>query len=164
MLFAADGTTVLTGGAAIGVGPSRSMRWINTTTSVVDDQVVRVRSHDCTANCGPEDVYRIRAWETTAFIPRFNNSGSQVTVVLVQNTSAAPAEVRLYFWSAGGALLLEQTQVLPPKGLLSLNTSGFAELQGKRGRSPSPRPQPTARSPARPWPSSRRRASASIPP
>ena len=132
-LFDADGVTNVADGSAIGTGSSRSMRWINSTTGVLDDQVVRVNSNDCTANCGPEDVYRIRAWETTALIPRFNNSGSQVTVVLVQNTSAAPAEVRLHFWSAAGALLFEQMQVLPSKGLLSLNTSGFPELAGATG-------------------------------
>jgi hypothetical protein len=30
-------------------------------------------------------VYRIRAYETTYSIPRFNNAGSQVTVLLLQN-------------------------------------------------------------------------------
>jgi uncharacterized protein DUF11 len=131
-LFEADATIPVVGSSPIGVGPSHSLRWINTTSAVVD-QVVRVRSHSCTTDCGPEDVYRIRAWETTAFIPRFNNSGSQITVVLVQNAGWREAEVRLYFWSASGALLLEQTRYLGPKGLLSLNTSGFPELAGATG-------------------------------
>ena len=35
----------------------------------------------------PDDVYRLRAYETTATIPRFNNSATQVTVVVLQNTT-----------------------------------------------------------------------------
>jgi hypothetical protein len=63
--LAADGSTVLQGSAAIGTGSSRSLRWENSSAAAVDDQFVRVQSGGCTTSCGSQDVYRIRAYETT---------------------------------------------------------------------------------------------------
>ena len=93
---AADGVTQVGGGISIGTGPARSMRWINATTSTIDDQFVRVQNAECNAFCGPDDQYRLRMWETTATIPRFSNSGSQVTVLILQNTGSVSAQVRVY--------------------------------------------------------------------
>ena len=69
------------------VGDSVSLRWENTTSLTVVNQHLRVDGA-CATPCGPDDVYRIRAFETTYSIPRFNNAGSQVTVLLLQNPTA----------------------------------------------------------------------------
>jgi uncharacterized repeat protein (TIGR01451 family) len=128
-----DGTTVLQTSTAAGVGSSRTLRFANTTAATVDGHLVRVRSGACGTDCGADDVYRIRAWETTAAIPRFNNSATQVTVLVLQNRSAQPIAGRLYFWSLSGALRHTETLALPSKGTLIFNTSTVAPLVGQSG-------------------------------
>ena len=75
-------------------------------------QHLRVVAPACGAACGADDIYRLRAYETTASSPRFNNSGSQVTVLLLQNRGASPVNGRLCFWSGPGALLAQHSFTL----------------------------------------------------
>ena len=130
---AADGLTVLQGATAVGAGPSRSLRFQNTTASAVVDQLVRVRSQSCGSDCGADDVYRLRAWETTLSIARFNNSASQVTVVILQNRMVEPVGGRMYFWTGAGTLAHEQTFSLAPRATLVTLTAGIAALAGQSG-------------------------------
>ena len=102
---AADGTTVLQTSSPIGTGASRSLRWMNQTPDEVEGETIRIRSAGCTTDCGPDDVYRIRAYETTYSTPRFNNSGSQVTVLILQNPTDNLMAGAAYFWDPSGALL-----------------------------------------------------------
>ena len=120
-----DGTTVLQAATAVGSGPARSLRFVNATSSAVDDQRVRVRSASCASDCGADDTYRLRAWETTASVPRFNNSGTQVTVLLLQNAGSAPVAGTVYAWAASGALAGQQPFTLDPHALLVLNTAAL---------------------------------------
>jgi reprolysin-like metallo-peptidase family M12B/Calx-beta domain-containing protein len=131
--IAADGTTVLQPSVAVGTGQARSLRWENSTSSDVLDQSVRVTSGDCTTNCGPDDTYRVRAWETTLAIPRFNNSGTQVTVLLLQNPTDGPITGNIYFWDATGAQVGTQPFSLAAKNLLVLNTATVAGANGVSG-------------------------------
>ena len=134
-LLEADGLTDVAAGNQLGTGSSRSMRWMNDTTSTIDDQFVRVRSggDGCQQGCGPDDQYRLRLWDTTGLIPRFNSTGSQITVVIVQNTTPDFATVRMYFWDPSGNLLFRQSVFMPPYSQYSLNTGGFVELQNTSG-------------------------------
>jgi uncharacterized repeat protein (TIGR01451 family) len=120
-----DGSTVLQSSLPVGVGSARSLRFANTTSLAVDAHFVRVRSASCGSDCGPDDTYRLRAWETTSSIPRFNNSGSQVTVLLLQNASSAPIAGTVYAWDAGGTLSGQQAFDLAPHALLVLNTGAL---------------------------------------
>ncbi len=131
--LAADQSTVLQTGSAVGTGTGRSLRWANPSGSAVVNQPVRVRSGGCTTDCGTEDMYRVRAWETTFAIPRFNNAGTQVTVVLVQNTTNRTVAGTTYFWSASGALLGSQALNLVPRATLVLNASGVPGVAGQGG-------------------------------
>jgi hypothetical protein len=63
-----------------------------------------VGSGGCTT-CGPDDVYRIRAYETTGRIARFNNSGDQATVLILQNPTETVAVAIAHFWSPAGVKL-----------------------------------------------------------
>jgi hypothetical protein len=114
---------------AVGVGYSRSLRWANTTSAAVDDQRIQVNSGTCTTDCGADDVYRLRAYETTYAVPRFNNSGTQVTVLLLQNPTNYTINATVYFWSAAGASVGTSTVALAPKALQVLNTSTVAPAQ-----------------------------------
>jgi uncharacterized repeat protein (TIGR01451 family) len=100
--LAPDGTTVIQTSVAIGTGPSRSLRWMNATPFEVEGETVRVRSAGCTTDCGPDDVYRIRAYETTYSIARFNNTGSQVTVLILQNRTSDLMVGVAIFWDLSG--------------------------------------------------------------
>jgi uncharacterized repeat protein (TIGR01451 family) len=119
---AGDGATVVQLSQPVGVGFSRSLRWSNTTGTAIDDQTVRVRSAGCTTDCGADDTYRIRAYETTATVPRFNNAGTQLTVLLLQNPGAETITGTVYFWTVAGTLAGQQGFTLPPRQLLVLNT------------------------------------------
>ena len=131
--IAADGVSVLQAAVPVGTGPSRSLRLVNGSSAAVDDQMVRVRSRSCTSGCGADDTYRLRAYETTYAVPRFNNASSQVTVVILQNASGVPVNGRMYFWSAAGTLVHEQPLTLPVHGLYTLITSTVPALSGQSG-------------------------------
>ena len=130
---ALDGTTVVQAAAASGAGPARTLRWVNTVTEPVTDERIRVRSASCGSDCGADDVYRLRAYETTATIPRFNNTASQVTVVLLQNREAQPVTGVIAFWAVDGALLLQRPFTLAAHASLAVNTAGLAGLAGASG-------------------------------
>jgi uncharacterized repeat protein (TIGR01451 family) len=132
---ASDGSTVVQSSVPVGAGASRSLRFANATSSAIENQLVRVRSLGCGSDCGGDDTYRLRAWETTMTVPRFNNSGSQVTVLLLQNPTDQPVTAALFFWSPSGALLATHTLPVPlaPKSLLVLGTAGLPALAGTSG-------------------------------
>ena len=123
---APDGSTVIQSSAPAGLGFSRSLRWTNPTSGAVDAEFIRVRSGSCTTGCGPDDVYRIRFSETTYRIPRFNNSGGQVTVLLLQNPAEYTISGAVYFWNQTGALVATSIFTLAPKQLLTLATQTVA--------------------------------------
>jgi len=121
-----DGTTVVQASVAVGVGYTRSLRWRNDGTAAVDGEFIRVQSTGCTTDCGPDDVYRIRAAETTYAIPRFNNAGTQVTILLLQNPTNYTINGNVYFWDPSGTLITTTPFTLTAKNLLVLNTGTVA--------------------------------------
>jgi len=130
--LAGNNVSVLQTASAIAVGDSVSLRWENTTSLTVVNQHVRVDG-SCTTPCGPDDVYRIRAFETTYSIPRFNNAGSQITVLLLQNPAAYAITGNIRFWSASGNLLGSQPFSLAPRQTLVLNTATVPGVAGQSG-------------------------------
>jgi hypothetical protein len=131
--IAADGTTVAQTSTAVGVGVSRSLRWMNTTAGAVNDETVRVSSGQCSTGCGPDDTYRIRMYETTYTIPRFNNAGSQVTVLILQNPTDYTVTGNVYFWSVTGTLLATRPFTVNAKSALIVNTSAEPGAGGASG-------------------------------
>lgn len=132
--LASDNFTVLQAAPAVGTGTARSLRFENVLAAAVTGQHIRVRGAGCGAACGPDDVYRLRVYETTYSIPRFNNAGgTQVSIVLIQNPTGYTTTGHAWFWDTAGALLHVQPFTLPPKGLFTLNTASVAALAGKGG-------------------------------
>jgi Calx-beta domain len=131
--IASDGTTILQSSQPAGSGSSRSLRWENQSAGAVDDQTLRVTAPSCSTTCGPQDVYRIRLYETTVSIPRFNNSATQVTVMVVQNLGSDPVTGTIRFWSPAGTLLGSQPLSLTAHATLVLNTAGVAGVGGQSG-------------------------------
>jgi hypothetical protein len=130
--LAADNLTILQTAAPVGTGSAVTLRWRNATALTVTNQHLRLRGA-CSPSCGPDDVYRLRAWETTLSGPRYNNSGGQVTVLLLANGGTATVEGRAYFWSASGTLLASHPFMLGPRQSFSLNTASLPPLAGQSG-------------------------------
>jgi hypothetical protein len=131
---AGDGTTVVQTSQPAGTGFARSLRWANTTASTIDDETIVVRSGGCTTDCGADDTYRIRAYETTYDLPRFNNSSGQSSVVFIQNNSRNSVNGSLRFWSPTGALLETVSfSSLQPRALYTLLTANVPTLAGVAG-------------------------------
>jgi hypothetical protein len=133
--LASDGVTVLQSSLPVGgVGYSRSLRWINATGLTVGNEFVRVVSTSCgIPGCGPEDAYRLRAYDTTCVVSRFNNSATQVTILLLQNPTTHPVVGTVYFWAANGTLAGSQAFSLSSQAALVLNTSAVAGVAGQGG-------------------------------
>jgi len=130
--LAADNATVLGQGVPVGIGTSVSLRWVNSVSEPVENQHVRVRGA-CAAACGSDDVYRLRAYETTLRAPRFSNVGGQVTLLVVQNPSGAAVDGIVYFWHANGSGLGSHPVSLAPRQTLVLNTASLPGLLGRSG-------------------------------
>jgi uncharacterized repeat protein (TIGR01451 family) len=128
-----DGSTVLQSSLPVGKGPSRSLRWANLTSGEVEGETVRVRSTECGTDCGPDDVYRIRTYETTYSIPRFNNAGTQVTVLILQNAADYPVSGEIYFRDSAGLLVGSEPFAVAPKATLTLDTAGVPGVNGVSG-------------------------------
>jgi hypothetical protein len=131
--LAEDNSTVLQSGTPVGTGPARAIRWQWRAATAEVRQHIRVRSTSCTTDCGPDDTYRVRAYETTGRIPRFNNSGSQVTVLILQNVTGEPIFATADFWEGSGVLLASVSLPLAPHAVYVLSTPGITPLAGLSG-------------------------------
>ena len=85
---APDAQNVLQTAVPVALGSARSLRW-TTQDAQIDDQFIRVRSGmgSCTTNCGSDDVYRIRVYETTYALPRFDDTPGHATFLVLQNST-----------------------------------------------------------------------------
>jgi hypothetical protein len=131
--LAADGATVLQFSIATGTGRVRRLRWLNDSSTPQAGEYVRVRSGSCNTDCTAGDGYRLRTYDTTYRIARFNNSGSQVTVLLLQNPTTRSAIARARFWSPSGALLYSHSFTLGPRSANTLLTWNVFALAGQAG-------------------------------
>jgi hypothetical protein len=105
-------------------GTSRVLEWAN--GSVPGFNMIRVGGASCDSTCTTDAAYRIRAADTTIAVPRFNNSGTQVTVLLIQNTRSTARSATVYFWNSNGTLAATSPASIAARGLIVLNTSTVA--------------------------------------
>jgi hypothetical protein len=131
-LLASDLATVLSDSLPVGTGKSRSLAWENASGSAVLGEYVLVQSAGCSA-CAASDAYRIRAYDTTASVARFNNSGNQVSVLVLENRAGRTLSGNAHFWSPQGALLASSPFTLASGAVSSLNTSTVPGLPGQSG-------------------------------
>ena len=116
--------------APAGIGFSKSIRFESTSASF---GVLRVGPAACGTSCTAADQYHLSFRETTYSIPRFNNSATQQTILILQNPTTYSIHVTPYFFDAQGTLLSSTGFSIDPKGTLVLNTSTVAALQGQSG-------------------------------
>jgi hypothetical protein len=96
---------------------------------------VRVSQPNCGLNCGSNAQYRIRFHDTTALLPRFNNSSSQVSVLVLQSSTDAVARVAWVAYDPAGTVLLTFSDVFQPNQAktYNLSTTTAGALAGKSG-------------------------------
>lgn len=83
---------------------------------------------------GPGARYEIQMLETTYAVPRYNNSATQQTVLVLQNTRArAVTGAVRFFAGTGGAPIASHAFTLAPRAVLVLNTSTLPALAGASG-------------------------------
>jgi hypothetical protein len=114
-----------------------TLAWENATNSTQFD-LVRVTSPACGISCTSNEQYAVRFYDTTYAIPRFNNTGGQSTVLIMQNlntvlTGEPPIHGHVYFWSASGSLLATRTFSLSALETLVLNTASVPGAGGAAG-------------------------------
>jgi hypothetical protein len=86
---------------------------------------IRVRSQSCGSSCSEDDRYRVRAYETTLSVARFNNTGGQATILLIQNTTGTVVQSRISFWHPSGTLLMEVLLPVPARGVTVVPTAQY---------------------------------------
>ena len=130
----ASGTTVIQSGAPVttAIDMTQSLRWENAAASAQDSERVRVSSSSCPTNCTVNDVYRVRAYETTLAIPRYNHTGSQATVLILQNPTDYTITYHVYFWS-NAVLVGSDTLSIVAKGTRVIPTGGVPGVPGTSG-------------------------------
>lgn len=142
----ATGGLVLENALVSNGGAVLSLQWQQGAGSV--QHLARVQGGACGTECNVEDTYRIRFYDTTYTLPRFEASGTTSTVLRVQNASERSCAVTVHFLSAGGALLASVgPTTVPPRGVLTrdaadvvpgasgsarvTHTCGYGGLSGK---------------------------------
>ncbi|MET0554461.1 MAG: hypothetical protein ABW221_15560 [Vicinamibacteria bacterium] len=103
-----------------------SLVWSNLHPPSAQPNLFRVRNAACGLGCTNADRYRIRLFDTTYTIARFNNSGTQSTVLVVQNATAVDCEVAYVLLDAAGALLGSTERTIPPFGVDVLAAASLA--------------------------------------
>jgi hypothetical protein len=134
-LVDSGGSLLIPAEALSSIGAARSLRFRNQTQTEVDNQFVRVMtgSGGCGTSCTVNSHYRVLMRDTTLMASRFNNSGSQTTILIVQNGGNTGAFGTARFFGPTGTLLGSQTFGLTPRGTFVLPTSTVPGVAGQSG-------------------------------
>jgi hypothetical protein len=109
-------------------GDPRS-RVIRFTAAATATEYIRVSAEFGNNN----DEYTIDMLNTTLFAPRFNNSATQTTILLLQNTAMQAVSGSVDLWSTAGTLLQAEPFNIPARGVLVLNTAALPGAAGQSG-------------------------------
>jgi hypothetical protein len=107
-----------------------AVRWTSTADKL---DYVRVNGYLNGADCDANNQYDIQMRDTTYLIPRWNDSATQTTSFVIQNGTSVTVNGNIFFYDAGGALLLNHPIVVAPRGVLVLNTATLPGLPGAAG-------------------------------
>jgi hypothetical protein len=103
-----------------------SLRWSGPASEEVVTHWVRVQGAACGTTCTQDDRYRARFYDTTYTIPRFNNSGTQSTVLLIQNATDRDCAVTAFLLDRQGTVVGTFEAVAGPHVLLVIPTASSA--------------------------------------
>jgi hypothetical protein len=131
-----DGATILTAGIRPdsqlrnGAAGWMAVRW---TSNADQMDLIRVNGYEDADAALATNQYDIQMLDTTYLVPRWNNSGTQITIFLIQNGTNAPIAGSIFFYNASGAVLHTQPLSLPANGLQVVSTVGIPALAGASG-------------------------------
>ena len=128
---ASNGSTQLQPSTSL-AGFSKVLRW-RSTIAAAEQQFIRVGTPGCGTNCDTSDEYRIRFYESTYSIPRFNNSGTQITVLNVASMVPFSCIADFHFYNNAGTYLGTQSNTFSARELFVLNTSTLGFASGASG-------------------------------
>jgi hypothetical protein len=94
--------------------------------------LLRVKPNQGVAGQASEK-YDILIVDTSLFLPRFNNAGTQRTILLLQNALQYPVEGQVVFRDPSGALVHTSPFSMAGYASLVLDTSSVTALQGRAG-------------------------------
>lgn len=114
---------VWNGSASSGI----SVSW----TSGITPATVLLRAASNTGLTG--HTYDMVLFDTTLTVPRFNNSDSQVSVLILQNARAVSATGFIHFFGTNGTILHSANLAIGPNETLVLQTAGIQALQNTSG-------------------------------
>jgi hypothetical protein len=121
------GTTVADPAAApLEGGGVLSLRWSGPSSEDVVRHWVRVQGAACGTACTQDDRYRARFYDTTYTVARFNNTGTQSTVLLVQNATDRDCAVTAFLLDRQGTVVTALRSTASAHQLLVLPTSAAA--------------------------------------
>jgi hypothetical protein len=103
--FLFGGTSPLQAADVLEAGGVLSMNWLGPVGTTFVQHFVRVQGAGCGATCDGNDRYRARFFDTTYTIPRFNNSGTQTTTLLLQNATDRGCSITVYYLRQDGTLI-----------------------------------------------------------
>ena len=124
--MSADGGATLAVATPVGTGGAVSMAWQNEQTFVNQQQHISVESGACGGDCGPDDRYRIRAYDTTGRIARINVPSQQSkTVLILQNLTGRTVTGKVWFWRDVPTNASGLSFTLPPRGSWTFDASQY---------------------------------------
>jgi hypothetical protein len=112
------------------LGRSMSLRWLFDGTSL--SKFVRVGPGDI-GTPGTGGSYDLSFRDTTYSVPRWNNSGTQASIFILQNTTVNGVSGLIYLFESVGTMAGSISYDLPPRGMVVLNTAAIPQLAGKSG-------------------------------
>jgi hypothetical protein len=127
-----NGSTLLQNSVSL-AGYSAVLRWQNA-TSTTETNFIRVSGALCGTACTTNDQYRIRFYETTYSLPRFNNTGGQVTVLNVGSMVPFSCQAQFHFYNNAGTYLGTSTNTFSARELFVQNTSTLGFAAGQSGQ------------------------------
>jgi hypothetical protein len=132
-LVQSDGA-LLNGSTPLGSsGSARSLIFRNEGPTPLDDGFVRVADPFCGTTCTTFEQYKIHFHDTTCTFPRYNNSASQISIMILQNASPGIVLVGAHFFDSAGTHLAAHFAPIPAFGTYVVNTSTIPGLAGTGG-------------------------------
>jgi hypothetical protein len=135
-LIDSDGTTVLYGSLPVSSQGIARRLGVNCVGSDAETtRYVRVSHPACGLLCSSTDQYHIHFRDTTALVPRFNNTATQVSILILQSSSPTGGSVSGLAYDSLGAVIGGFGIPLPANAVavIDLSTTNSGSLAGKSG-------------------------------
>ena len=114
--------------AALQGSEGRTVRWI---ASAGGREYLLARTDGPTAAL--TTPYDLVMYDTTLFLPRWNSTASQTTILILQNATNATVTGSVYFYDGAGVLLATEPVSVPEHGVQLLSTASIPALAGRSG-------------------------------